>query len=135
LRAAVRPICFAPGLTPGTAREITADDIVYAFERIGTESLVAQYGFYYDVIEGMAEFKSGDAETISGVTAVDDKTIEFTLTAPTGDFLYRLGMPAAAPVPREVASCFTEAAAGNQAKPAAAAAAAAAVPPKATEKK
>jgi peptide/nickel transport system substrate-binding protein len=94
---------------PPLSREITADDIVYAFERIGTESLVAQYGFYYDVIEGMAEFKDGTADTISGVTAVDDKTIQFKLTQPTGDFLYRIAMPATGPVPREVASCFDEA--------------------------
>jgi peptide/nickel transport system substrate-binding protein len=99
-------IMFGPPLS----REIVADDIVYAFERIGTDSLVAQYGFYYDgVIEGLAEFRAGEAETISGVTAVDDKTIEFTLVQPVGDFLYRLAMPAAGPVPREVASCFTEA--------------------------
>jgi peptide/nickel transport system substrate-binding protein len=94
---------------PPLSREITADDVVYAFERIGTPDLVAQYGFYYTVIEGMAEFSDGSADTISGVKAIDDKTVEFTLTAPTGDFLYRLAMPAAAPVPREVASCFTKA--------------------------
>ncbi len=64
---------------PPLSREITSDDIVYAFERIGTESLVAQYGFYYTVIEGMEDFTAGKADTISGITAVDDKTIEFKL--------------------------------------------------------
>ncbi len=99
-------IMFGPPLS----REIVADDVVYAFERIGTDALVAQYGFYYDgVIEGMAEFRAGEADTISGVTAVDDKTVEFKLTQPTGDFLYRIAMPATGPVPREVASCFNEA--------------------------
>jgi peptide/nickel transport system substrate-binding protein len=94
---------------PPVSREITSQDVAYAFERIGTESLVAQYGFYYDVIEGMAEFKAGEAETISGIETPDDKTIVFTLTAPTGDFPYALAMPAAGPVPEEVAGCFTEA--------------------------
>ena len=37
---------------PPLSREITSQDILYAFERIGTESLVAQYGFYYTVIKG-----------------------------------------------------------------------------------
>ena len=32
---------------PPLSREITSQDVAYAFERIGTESLVAQYGFYY----------------------------------------------------------------------------------------
>jgi ABC-type transport system substrate-binding protein len=52
---------------PPVSREIVARDIAYAFERIGTPSLVAQYGFYYGVIEGMAEFQAGEAEAISGI--------------------------------------------------------------------
>ncbi len=94
---------------PPLSREITSQDVAYAFERIGTESLVAQYGFYYTVIEGMAEFTAGEADTISGITTPDDKTISFKLTGPIGDFLYRLAMPAAGPAPKEVAGCFTEA--------------------------
>jgi peptide/nickel transport system substrate-binding protein len=94
---------------PPLSREITSQDIVFAFERIGTESVVAQYGFYFDVIEGMTEFKAGEADTISGIAAPDDKTITFTLTEAVGDFLYRLALPAAGPMPEEVAGCFTEA--------------------------
>lgn len=52
--------------------------------------------------------KSAD-QTISGIETPDDKTIIFHLTQPTGDFLYRLAMPAAAAVPKEVAGCFTKA--------------------------
>jgi peptide/nickel transport system substrate-binding protein len=94
---------------PPVNREVTSRDVAYAFERIGTESLVAQYGFYYDVIEGMAEFKAGKAKTISGIKTPDDKTISFTLTEPTGDFVYRMAMPASGPIPEEVAKCFTKA--------------------------
>ncbi len=94
---------------PPLSREITSQDVAYAFERIGTEALVAQYGFYYTPIEGMAEFLAGEAETISGITTPDDKTISFKLTVPTGDFLYRVAMPAAGPIPKEVAGCFTKA--------------------------
>jgi peptide/nickel transport system substrate-binding protein len=95
---------------PPVSREIVCDDILYAFERIGTEAIVAQYGFYYDnTIEGLADFKAGDADDISGVQCTGDKEIEFTLTEETGDFLFRLAMPAAAPVPREVGECFEKA--------------------------
>ncbi len=94
---------------PPVSRPITSEDIAYAFERIGTEALVAQYGFYYTVIKGMAEFTAGDAKTISGIETPDEKTIKFTLTQPTGDFLYRIAMPAAAPVPPEVGKCFKKA--------------------------
>ena len=94
---------------PPLNREITSKDIAFAFERIGTKSLAAQYGFYYAPIAGLADFTDGKAKTISGVQTPDDKTITFTLAAPTGDFLYRLAMPAAQAIPREVAGCFTKA--------------------------
>jgi peptide/nickel transport system substrate-binding protein len=94
---------------PPVSRPITSKDVAYSFERIGTEALVAQYGFYYTVIKGMAEFTAGDAKTISGIETPDDKTIVFTLTQPTGDFLYRVAMPAAAPIPPEVGKCFKKA--------------------------
>jgi peptide/nickel transport system substrate-binding protein len=100
--------------SPPVNREVTSRDVAYALERVGTQSLVAQYGFYYDVIEGMQAFKeAGGLEKkgnkISGIATPDDKTIAFTLTEQTGDFLYRLSMPAAGPIPQEVAKCFTNA--------------------------
>ncbi len=94
---------------PPVSRVITSKDIEYAFERINTKALVAQYGFYYDgVIQGM----DGSAKTptpISGIETPDDSTIIFHLTQATGDFLYRLAMPATAAMPPEVAKCFTKA--------------------------
>jgi peptide/nickel transport system substrate-binding protein len=99
---------------PPLNRDITSEDILFAFKRIGTTSLVAQYGFYYTPIDGMAEFteagglgKAGNE--ISGIETPDPKTIVFHLTEPTGDFLYRLAMPAAGPIPEEVAGCFKRA--------------------------
>lgn len=94
---------------PPVGREITSKDVLYAFERIGTPSLGAQYGFYYDVIDGMAAFRNGKAKTITGITTPDDRTIVFELTQPTGDFGYRIALPAAGPIPEEVARCFTKA--------------------------
>jgi peptide/nickel transport system substrate-binding protein len=100
--------------SPPVNRDVTSRDLLYAFKRIGTPSLVAQYGFYYNVIEGMEEFSEAGGLTrrgneISGITTPDDQTITFKLTEPTGDFLYRLSMPAAGPIPEEVAKCFTKA--------------------------
>jgi peptide/nickel transport system substrate-binding protein len=94
---------------PPVSREITSRDVAYAFERIGTPTLAAQYGFYYDAIEGMGAFAAGDAQAISGIETPDERTIVFHLTRPTGDFGYRVAMPATAPVPEEIARCFTEA--------------------------
>jgi peptide/nickel transport system substrate-binding protein len=97
-------IKFGPPLN----RAITSKDILWAFERIGTKSVGAQYGFYYDAIKGMTAFSAGKSKVISGIKTPDLKTISFTLTKPTGDFLYRLSMPAAGPQPQEVSGCFTQ---------------------------
>jgi peptide/nickel transport system substrate-binding protein len=97
---------------PPLNRAITSADVKFAFQRIDSAALVAQYGFYYDgVIEGMdaaVDKKAQDIE-ISGIQTPDDSTVVFTLQQPTGDFLYRLAMPAAAPMPEEVAGCFDKA--------------------------
>jgi peptide/nickel transport system substrate-binding protein len=98
-------IKFGPPLN----RPITSKDIEYAFERINTKSLVAQYGFYYDgVIKGM-DGNAAKPAPISGIETPNDQTIVFHLTHPVGDFLYRLAMPATAPIPKEVAGCFAKA--------------------------
>jgi peptide/nickel transport system substrate-binding protein len=91
-------------------RVITSKDVAYAFQRLATKSLVAQYGFYYEpAIKGFKEFEDGKASSISGITTPDDNTITFTLNQPVGDFPYLLAMPAAMPVPQEVAKCWTKA--------------------------
>ena len=96
-----------PGIKfgPPVDTPITSEDIAYAFERINSAPLAAQYGFYYDgVISGM----TGSAPRpvpISGITTPNATTIVFHLTQPTGDFL-ALVLPATAPIPPSVGRCF-----------------------------
>jgi peptide/nickel transport system substrate-binding protein len=101
-----------PGVkwAPPLNRDVTAKDVAYAFQRINAAPLVAQYGFYYfGTIKGM-DGKAKSAETkISGIETPDDSTVIFNLEKPTGDLLYRLSMPAAAPIPEEVGKCFKKA--------------------------
>ena len=80
--------------------------MLYALERLAVPENGGQYAFYYSVIQGFDDFGAGKATTISGIETPDDKTIVFHLTKPTGDFLFRLGMPATGPIPEEVAKCF-----------------------------
>ena len=94
---------------PPLSRAITSDDVRFAFERIATPSVIAQYGFYYSVIAGLDAFAAGEADTISGIETPDERTIVFTLNEPAADFLFRVAMPAAGPIPREIGSCFSEA--------------------------
>jgi peptide/nickel transport system substrate-binding protein len=95
---------------PPLARDVTSKDVAYAFQRINAAPLVAQYGFYYTgVIKGL-DGKAKSAETkVPGIETPDDQTIIFRLAQPTADFLYRLTMSAAAPIPEEVGKCFTKA--------------------------
>jgi peptide/nickel transport system substrate-binding protein len=94
---------------PPVDRVVTSHDVEYAFERINLASLAAQYGNYYcGVIQGMT-CSEKELGPVSGISTPDDTTITFTLEQPTGDFLYRLSMPATAAVPQEVAKCFLKA--------------------------
>ena len=92
--------------SPPVNRAVTSKDVMYAMERIANPKDGAEYAFYYTVIKGWDAYASGKAKTISGITTPNSKTIVFNLTAPTGDFLYRLSMPATGPIPEEVAKCF-----------------------------
>jgi peptide/nickel transport system substrate-binding protein len=105
---------FGPALggvdVPGvTGKEITSADIRYAIERQFIPSVGAQYPFYYDIIEGVEDFKSGDADGITGIETPNDKTIVFNLTEPAGDWPYRMAMTAGAPVPESWASRYDKA--------------------------
>jgi peptide/nickel transport system substrate-binding protein len=97
-----------PGIMfgPPVSRPITSQDIAYAFERMDAKPEVAQYAFYFDgVVQGMSQH-GGPPTPISGIDTPDASTIVFHLTKPTADFLYRLALPATAPIPHEVAACF-----------------------------
>lgn len=72
------------GLTDFDER-ITADDYIYGIQRYVENSegeLLA--------IKGAAEYQNGTAETISGLKAVDEFTLEITMQKIDVDFLYKL---------------------------------------------
>jgi peptide/nickel transport system substrate-binding protein len=108
-------ITWAPPLED---QEIVAGDFINAMEREADPKVTAGYPFYYSVIEGFDSYRCGlvppeviegtpdhecrgvtTTDTITGMTAVDDKTLEITLTRPSGDLPYRMAMHAAAPIP------------------------------------
>ena len=93
--------------SPPVNRAVTSADVRYAMERLANPKDGGQYAFYYTVIKGWDAYAAGKAKTISGITTPNASTIVFNLTQPTGDFLYRMAMPATGPIPVEVAKCFT----------------------------
>jgi peptide/nickel transport system substrate-binding protein len=87
---------------------ITAPDFVRAIEREACDVCSAEgYSFYYSVIEGFDE-ADGSPGSVTGATAVDDRTLEITLTQPAGDFLFLMAMPAMTPIPEGAADGHEE---------------------------
>lgn len=98
-------IFYAP---PFDDTEVVAADFVRGFERLACDKCSDEgYPFYYDVIEGFSD-SGGEPGSVTGVQAVDDRTLTITLTQPAGDFPFRVTMPATAPVPEGAAEGHDE---------------------------
>jgi ABC-type transport system substrate-binding protein len=92
-------IHFAP---PLAQIEVTAADIVRALQRAVTPSIgTREYVDVYRSIEGVSEYATGRASTISGLETPDPYTLRIHLTEVTNDLGYRLALPGAAPIPAE----------------------------------
>ena len=88
---------------------ITSLDVVHALERTArVTSPQLGYPSYYMSIRGFEDYASGSADSIAGLETPDDRTLVVRITEATGDLVYRFSLPATAPIPEEVAGCFTE---------------------------
>ncbi len=103
---------------PDGAREIVAGDFARGLKRLCNPSQSsAMLTYFYELIDGMAEFCDGfatvatdapamkeyiEGNEISGVKSIDDKTLEIDLVNPAGDFVYMLSLNNASPAPVEV---------------------------------
>lgn len=64
--------------------ELTAEDWAFAYEVIGHADYDGpRYGSDFTIIEGMEAYNKGEADSISGVKVVDEKTLEVTYEKPT----------------------------------------------------
>lgn len=77
-------------------RALTAQDVIYAWERATDPALGSDTAqTYLGDIAGVAEKLAGQAAQINGLRAIDDHTLEVTLTAPVVYFLAKLAYPVA----------------------------------------
>jgi peptide/nickel transport system substrate-binding protein len=98
-------ITYAP---PYQDTVITAQDFVRAIERLACDKCSDEgYPFYYSVIEGFDD-SGGEPGSVTGVQALDDRTLEITLNQPAGDFAFLMTMPATAPIPEGAAEGHDE---------------------------
>lgn len=60
---------------------LTADDIIYAYEVLGSKDYTGiRYTKEYQKVIGMNDYHNGKAKTISGVKKIDDKTVEISFS-------------------------------------------------------
>lgn len=72
-------------------RNVTAQDVIYSWERAASPAIASDTVLTYlgDIV-GVPEMASGQADHISGLTALDDHTLQVTIDAPKPYFVYKL---------------------------------------------
>ena len=75
--------------SPPVNREVTAEDVAYAFQRATNPNVANPYiGAYFKSIEGEPQAeKEGGAKPIKGITTPNKHTIVFKLTEPKAQFV------------------------------------------------
>lgn len=67
---------------------VTAEDWAFSYEIIGHPDYDGvRYGSDFAIIEGMEEYHAGEADTISGIKVLDEKTLQITYEKPTPSLL------------------------------------------------
>ncbi len=84
-------------------REVKAADFKYAWERIVSPKTEppSEIPYHLSAVEGFDEMQEGRASELSGLRVLDDYTLEVTLSYSLADFIYIVGHPSLAPVPKE----------------------------------
>jgi ABC-type oligopeptide transport system substrate-binding subunit len=85
---------------------VTARDFVYELNRQAWPETKSSYVFELEVIQGTKEVESGATREISGVKALDDYTLQFTLTEPAAYFLAMTATFTFAPVSQKAVEQF-----------------------------
>ncbi len=90
-----------PGVKFTNGREVTAADVKWSIERaVNPKTQGPGAGFFHSIV-GADKMTAGTAETLDGITAVDDHTVKFTLSQPDATFLNVLALNFASVVPKE----------------------------------
>ena len=83
-------------------RKVTAADFKWSLERAASPKLASHLAdTYLNDIVGASEYIAGEADSIKGITVIDDKTLQITVDAPKAYFLAKLTYPTAYVLDRE----------------------------------
>ncbi|HUN09321.1 MAG TPA: ABC transporter substrate-binding protein [Aggregatilineales bacterium] len=89
------------GILFSNGRAITSEDVKYSFERLLNPATASPTAYMFGMIEGADAFIAGDAEEVSGIRILDERTVEFTLTRPEWTLMQRFALPPGFIVARE----------------------------------
>ena len=92
------------GITWTDGTPVTADDFVFAFQRLMNPETAASYAYLQFTVKNAEKINNGDIADLGmlGVKALDAKTLEITLEQPTPYFIGALTHYTAFPVPMHV---------------------------------
>ena len=80
-----------PALTE-TSRVLTADDVIYSFTRMLSKDAIPA-GPLASVLKGAKEYQAGTAKQVTGIRAISQNEVEFTLVRPDALFPGRISSP------------------------------------------
>ena len=96
----------------GKGRAANAHDFVYSVKRLADPANESGGWWLYEgYIKGLDDWAAAGADysqTVEGFKALDDWTIQLTLTKPYPQILYTLAMPFTYPVPQELVDAYGE---------------------------
>lgn len=96
------------GVTFHNGRAMTAEDVKYSLDRVTHPATQSPGAGFFASIAGYDAVSSGEAESLSGVSVVDPKTISISLSRPDATFLHVMAINFSSIVPKEVVEEFGE---------------------------
>ena len=81
------------GLMFSDGTELTAEDVKFTLNRVVDPAWESWANYYLAIIVGAQEVMDGEAEEISGIQVIDERTIEFQLVFADPTFLSILALP------------------------------------------
>jgi ABC-type transport system substrate-binding protein len=93
-----------PGMTFTDGKPVTSADVVYSFDRIIDPATKSPVASFWTGVKGAADYAKNTSTPLTGITAVDDSTVQIQLTAPNSAFKYVMAMPHASIIEKDSAS-------------------------------
>jgi hypothetical protein len=97
-----------PGVMFHNGREMTAEDVVYSLSRVTDPATQSPGAGFFGMIEGFDARMAGEADTLSGVAALDPQTVQIRLSRPDATFLHVMALNFASVVPPEAVEAAGE---------------------------